>query len=393
MSEQYKDSEKGFRESGIPEGKILDLLTPGPLDPSFFTGKRIAFVRGGFGLGDMIQCTPVLSRLKKAGAKSITAWCWPQTEPILRHNPNIDAVRYFDPRVSNPDLPAAERKQIEDAFRAEIETDFDHLLYLGFSVEGNLVFKSTLDGPFDNCGLIEGRRKKADGINLYEEMLRRSGLPPEPGDRCLPEFYFSVDEEGEFAEFAKQKKKNQKWILWNPAGSTQNKLLPYSGMFIRAVLKKYPNSRHFLVGSLNTDIADPRVEVIGLQWPVRRILSFLRAMDLVVAPDSFILNAAGAWKGQKMTWLTHTGPEHIIKNFYNCQYVQARTKCSPCYLIPVNYAAVWDSIPARRMARAIYKNCVQYSPEDPYRPLGFRCVFSLDIDDFMKKIFHGLKQA
>lgn len=387
-------SKTGDRISGIGDRKNdpLSAIHEQRSTSDDFNGKRVAFIRGGYGLGDMIQCTPVLSRLKKAGAQSITAWCWPQTEPILRHNPHLDGIRYFDQRINDPNIPEPERNIIEEQFKAEIKENFDTLLYLGFTVEGTYVFKSTFDGPFGSCGLIEARRKKAEGVNLYEEMLRRSGLHIAQGDRCLPEFYFSAEEEEDFAQFAAQKKKNQKWILWNPAGSTQNKLLPYSGMFIKSVLKRYPNSRHFLVGSLNTDIADPRVDVIGLQWPVRKTISYLRAMDLVVAPDSFVLNAAGAFKTPKVTWLTHTGPEHIIGHFHNCQYVQARTQCSPCYLIPVNYAAVWESTQARRMARAIYKHCMQYSPEDMYRPLGFRCVFSLDVDDFMKKILNALKK-
>lgn len=366
----------------------------GPCD---YRGKRIALIRGGHGIGDMLQCTPVVRRLKEAGAAHVTVWCHPSTEPIMRHNPFVDAISYFDPAIDDQKLTVAERVAAAKAQDEKLAAEGDHIISLALTVESEFVFKTAI---YDAVGKPEGftlpllseRREKAKDINLYEEMIKAAGLELQHGDRCLPELYFDEEEEVAFAAFAVKKKKMQRWVLWNPTGSSLNKNLPWTARLIKAALERYPDSHHFMVGSISCEIKDPRVSVIGMAWPLRVLFSFMRAMDLVVAPDSAVLNAAGCFsKVRKLGYFTHSYPGHILKHFDRADAVQSKCDCSPCLLLPVDYSDQWDHPAFRQNARVFYKHCVQMSPHDMYQPVGYKCTMGFDESEFIHKVLKALK--
>jgi len=361
-----------------------------------FTGESIALIRGGHGIGDMLQCTPVVRRLKEAGCRHITVVCYPSTEPVMRHNPYVDLIEYFDPAIDNKALPIAERLAAARRQEEHLARDFDLVINLAQTVEGDFVYKTAVypnaDGSPVAVPALAARREKAKDVNLFEQMIIKAGLPLAPGDRCLPELYFSTGEDEDFAAFIAQKKKATRWVLWNPTGSSAQKTLHGCVGLIRAALEKYPDSHHFMVGSLQSNVRDPRVSVVGMGWDMRTLFSRLRAMDLVVAPDSALLNAAGAFQQvAKLGYFTHSYPGHILKHFDRADSVQATCSCSPCLLLPVDYSQQWDHPAFRQNARLFYKHCMAYSQHDMYQPVGYTCTLSFNEEEFTKKVLRGMR--
>jgi ADP-heptose:LPS heptosyltransferase len=54
-------------------------------------------------------------------------------------------------------------------------------------------------------------------------------------------------------------------------------------------------------------------------------------VDLVISPESGILNAAGCYETPKIGLLTHSNKQNLTSTFLNDYSIQADISCSPCH--------------------------------------------------------------
>jgi ADP-heptose:LPS heptosyltransferase len=384
--------------------EILEVTNDSLADqkPYDYAGKKVLFWRGGTGLGDMVQCTPLFSRLKKAGVAQLDAFVWPTTKAVIENNPHVDNIYMFPEKLTpGNDTSAEEKNELFAKFQAEQAEKYDVILSMSWTVEGSFLFKTTFHGKYAHYKTLKKAQDNGRGVNWFEHMAKIARLPAVPGDRYLPEFYFSDQEEADYKAFMKQKG-HMRYVLWNPTGSSNNKV--FRGIFpiIQHCADRWKNTIHVVVGRYSTEIQHERILTVQEKWPLRRIFNFMRGFDLAVGCESVVMNASGAYNIPKIIYYTHCWPESIGKNFTNHQSVVPQFNeeeekqglaCYPCYWIPVDYKGIFDDYRTHYNALCAYRHCMEFHPQDMYRPIGYRCVNRLDPNDMMQKIASVLDRA
>lgn len=338
--------------------------------------KRAIIIRGGRGIGDLLFTTPIPGLLRREGYQVDVA-VWPENAAVYAHHPCVhDLVPYPD----QGETPAWE------AWLDKLEAEYGLVINLAYTVEKKFFHKT--DGQFGEIPPLSERRAAGLGKNYYDETVQAAGFLLEEGEHFRPEIYLGPEEEEALAEFAEEKaRREEKVVLWNLHGSTKNKQIVRGLTYLAEVLQRVPQSRHYLVSNFRFDShlipRDERVIHVGGQWNLRTSLIMTKAADLVVGPDSALVNAAGVWETPKIVFYGHSEPGNLGNNFANHYPIVPACECSPCFLIPVNFKEIWD--PARRaLARAFEKECRHPHPVDPYRAVGFHCTALLPHEEVVE---------
>lgn len=346
--------------------------------------KRAIIVRGGRGIGDLIFCSP-LPRLLALEGYDVDVAVWPKNKAVFQENP------YVGERVPYPDGLG------EEAWREwgeKLEKSYDLVVTLAFSVEREFLHKT--DGQFGEIPTLQERRERAKGVNYYDFTVERAGFTRDPGEKFRGELYLSGYEQETLAEMVEEKTtRGEKIVLWNLNGSTRNKQLVRGFRYLAAVLAAAPNSRHYIVSDqafVSSAIPqDERVVHVGGQWNLRTSLVMTSIADLVVGPESALVNAAGCFETPKIVLYSHSSPENLGGNWVNHFPICPECDCAPCYLIPVDFRQQY--IPAARtLARSFELECRHAHPVDPYRSQGYHCTCTLpdqEIVDTAVKILTG----
>jgi len=346
--------------------------------------KRAIIVRGGRGIGDLLFTTPIPQLLHREGYQVDVA-VWPQNRAAYLHNPYVaEMVRY----------PQGREETAWEVWVEELERTYGLVASLAFTVERAFLHKT--DGQFGEIPSLVERRAQAVGKNYYDETVRAAGFTLKEGEHFRPEIYLSLQEEEILAEFAAEKAaRGDKVVLWNFNGSTRNKQIVHGFRYLKAVLAQVPESRHYIVSDVHFATsampADERIVHVGGQWNLRTALVMTRAADLVVGPESALVNAAGAWETPKIILYSHSAPENLGHHFANHYPIVPACDCSPCYLIPTDFRHIWEA-GRRGLARAFERECRHPHPADPYRAVGFHCAAMLpeaEIIETAVKILHG----
>jgi hypothetical protein len=75
----------------------------------------------------------------------------------------------------------------------------------------------------------------------------------------------------------------------------------------------------------------PRAEKKSAAWDVRSSMLATKYVDLVIAPETGLLNAAGCYPTPKIGLLTHSNKTNLTKYFSNDYSMQSEIECSPCH--------------------------------------------------------------
>jgi hypothetical protein len=65
--------------------------------------------------------------------------------------------------------------------------------------------------------------------------------------------------------------------------------------------------------------------------------------DLVIGPETALLNAAGCFDTPKITLLTHSSRENLCSTWKNDYSLQAGCWCSPCHYLH-KYTHIWQNV-------------------------------------------------
>lgn len=358
--------------------------------------KKALVVRPGHAIGDAIFIT-ALPRLLHQDGYLVDLAIEEHNRAVFLHNPYVNDVVVL-PRNYNPANPAF--ADFTDRFEKEIKPAYDEVFHAGGHVEIKYLHRTDLmwgavpDGPT--------RRQRAEGVNYYDAIMEGMGLPYRG---VKPEFYFSQEEKDQLDRTRDLMQRNRhKLILWQLEGSSLSKSLTCLVEYIRQTAQKLPYSMHYCFApspNLRAQLPERLPNVFDMFAPqnakqtnIRTSICLTAIAHLVVGPESFLVNAAGAFPTPKVIFFSHSAPDNLARYYENCYAVvpdKEKVPCHPCYLIHVNFRRCFH--PERRAVARQYEICCQVARQDyPYEHLGYKCSFYLPHDNVLQTITNIVKK-
>ncbi len=290
-------------------------------------GKTAVVVRYG-GFGDMIQASSVLPALKAHGYHVIFNTT-PVGYEILKNDPNIDEFMLQDTdQVPNEEL---------GNYWKAMELRCDRFINFSESVERSLL---TMPGSTPHQW-PKAARHRVTNINYLEFMHDIADVKHD----FHPRFYPT---EKELAWAAKERAKigGDMVICISMSGSSVHKTWPHADGLIARLLMSYKNCRVVLLGNDVSVILErgwedeERVIKRSGVWSIRESLTFVcHQADLIMGPETGVLNAAGMEPVPKVCLLSHSTKENLTKHWVNTVTVEPpkSVACYPCHQMHYNF--------------------------------------------------------
>lgn len=282
--------------------------------------KTCAVVRYG-GAGDMIQTASLLPELKAQGYH-ITLFTSEGGYGVIRHDPHVDEfVVQSKDQVPNQEL---------GAFFEFLRKKYDKLVQLSESVEGTFL---AMPGRTVHAW-PRGARHKVMNFNYLEVMHDIAEVPYKPRPR-----FYAAEQEKRWAEKERNKCPG-KVILWVLSGSSVHKTWPWMDSVIARLMLEYPDVRVFLSGDPLSEMLEAgweeeeRVIRTCGKWSMRQSLTFAEYADLVIGPETGVLNAASMLPVPKICYLSHSSVENLTRDWVNAvSLVPEDCACYPCHML------------------------------------------------------------
>lgn len=281
--------------------------------------KTCAVVRYG-AFGDLLMASSIFPELKKQGYH-ITLYSVPRGFEVVKHDPHIDrAILQDTDQVPNAAL---------GSFFSYLKSKYDRFVNLSESVEG--AFLALPDrAPYQWSH--EARHAFMDR-NYVEFHHTMAGVPYVPAQR-----FYATKEEKEWAVAQRQKIGGGFVVLWSLAGSSVHKHWPHMDTIIARLMLSRPDVRVVLVGGPECEMLEggwemePRVVRTCGKWSIRQSLAFLEQCDLVIGPETGVLNAAAMMSVPKIVTLSHSSHENLTRDWVNVTALEPKdTPCYPCH--------------------------------------------------------------
>lgn len=272
---------------------------------------KIAIARHG-AIGDMVWCTPLIRQLHDDGHDVHVYTGWAGRE-VLKHNPKCT--------VHETKVPEDWKKFIENLH------GFDRIIDLVGSVENKLIYhqNSSMARKSD-----EERRDGVEDIDYIQATLDHAKVK---SDNLKPELFFSTKEK-QWAKKIRRQNKNKFIILWSLSGSSIHKTNPWCDDVAAYLNDKYKDIHIVTVGDQMCRLLEwdlPNTDRKSTKWKLRQSLIMTKEADMVVGPETGILNAASCYDTPKAMMLTHTGPGNRGDYWENADFLEGTCKCHPCY--------------------------------------------------------------
>jgi len=283
--------------------------------------KTCGIVRYG-AFGDLLMASSVLPGLKAQGYH-ITLYTVPRGFEAIKHDPHIDRVVLQDTdQVPNLAL---------GAYFEYISKKYDKFVNLCESVEGTfLAIPDRAQARFTHEA-----RHRIMNVNYIEFTHELAGVPMVPAQR-----FYATDEEKDWAKRERRKMGGDYVIMWSLSGSSVHKHWPHMDQILARLMVALPGVRVIMVGDDACKILEsgwekePRVLCRSGVWTIRQSLSFLDHCDMVIGPETGVLNAAAMLSMPKIVCLSHSSVENLTKHWVNTVSLEpVDTPCYPCHLM------------------------------------------------------------
>lgn len=312
------------------------LLTP--LDGALLTrGARerptACVVRYG-GIGDAIMASDVIKAMSLYGYH-VTLMCDPLVQHVLRDDPHIESFLVQDKdQVPNELLPA---------FWERMASRFDRFINLSGLVEETLI---ALPGRTLHR-LPHAARHALCNRNYLEFQALVAGTELGRGAA----FYAAESEHdasgAELSRFdaalnGKDWAVGKKWVrpfvvMWVLSGSGYHKAYPHMDAVIARLLLETPDACVVLVGDEKCKILEvgwenePRVLCRAGEQDIRDTLAMAQTCDMVIGPETGVLNAVAFEDMPKIVFLSHSSVENLTRDWVNTESLEASVDCHPCH--------------------------------------------------------------
>jgi ADP-heptose:LPS heptosyltransferase/predicted SAM-dependent methyltransferase len=266
--------------------------------------KTALVVRYG-AFGDVLQASSVFKGLKDQGFH-VTVHCSPPGSDVIAYDPNIDSTILFDKdQVPNGNLADFWKWQ---------KKKYDRFVNLSESVEGTFLamhdraqaqWPPTVRHHMMNKNYLE-----------FQHALAR--VPHKPQVK-----FFSTAEERQWAKKTRAKMGVGPIIMWSLAGSSVHKTWAGMDNILANIMLSYPTAEVVLVGGAEGVILErgwenePRIKKTSGKWNIRNTMSFLSECDLVIGPETGVMNAASCMDVPKVVLLSHSTIENLTRDWVN----------------------------------------------------------------------------
>jgi len=296
---------------------------------------RILIFRSG-AYGDVLITTPVIRYLKSQGHEIVYVTSKRGME-VLKNNPHIERV--IQHKEDTPiDQLATNIENLRKKFKCEKVIDFSESIEVSLSQHPR--------SP--NYKLPKPERIARFNRNFYEYAFEHAGLDEWDGSMAYdptdtydyrPELFFDkrelydVRDKGrcEAADFIDEFKFN---VLVGMSGSGTNKAWPYMEDMCLKICAEYPDVHIITIGDEKCRLIEPelegRITNLSGRIPMRMSMEMTGLVDLVIAPDTGIIHAAGCYDTPKICLLGHNTKECITKHFTNDYSIEADENLAPC---------------------------------------------------------------
>jgi ADP-heptose:LPS heptosyltransferase len=288
-----------------------------------FPANSVAVIRYG-AFGDLMQASSVIKGLKEQG-HHVVLYASNPGAAVVTHDPNIDEiVIQTRDQVRNNEL---------GLYWNFLKTKHARIINLCESVEKTWLAKSS---DINFTWPIETRNKYLNG-NYVEFQHHLAGVK----NKSQVKFY-PTQEEITWAQ-TERKKMAKKVILWSLSGSSVHKVFPYLDEFVARVMLQLKDTDVVLVGGPEAYILqggwqnESRVHKTVGEWSIRQSLVFAQqSADLVIGPETGVLNAVCMERVPKIIFLSHSTVNNLTRDWVNTYSMTCPkdelAKCESCCL-------------------------------------------------------------
>lgn len=280
--------------------------------------KTAAVIRYG-AYGDVLQTASILPGLKKQGFH-ITYFCTPRGVEVIEHDPYID-------RFIIQEEDAVPNHELREYFKY-LEKTYTKVINMCETVEGIV-----LPGP-DRAHFYwpKEARHRICNQNYIEQQHLIAGVP-----YTKPEVKFYETKSERAWALAEKAKAQGRLIAWVLTGSAAHKIWPHVDDVMTPLLENFPDTTIVLIGGpkeqmLEGDWNHPRVWRRVGKWPMRNVMAFTKQCDVVVGPETGVLNAMSMESMLKVLILSHSTIENLSRDWVNTISLAADdVSCYPCH--------------------------------------------------------------
>lgn len=321
----------------IPKKSIEDLI----LDD--FGGEReektVCIVRYG-AWGDMIIASSLFPWFKERGYK-VCVNVSDRGFDIVKSDPNVDEIM-----VQQTDqIPNTRLSEYWEL----MSKCFDKFVQLSESIEQTLLLMPRHSVMIDGKkAFIEANpnyyKDKAFihnlcNVNYLERTHDLAGVPyeDESGSLFKPKF-FPSNSEKKFAKDFKRRVKSKNLVMWVLSGSSVHKVYPWTDSVIAKFISERDDISFVTVG-------DEACQMLEIGWEkerrvitksgklsIRNTLALLDVCNVVVGPETGVLNAASFTDAHKSIFLSHSSEENMTKHWTNTTAFEPDDcPCFPCH--------------------------------------------------------------
>ena len=299
--------------------------------------KTCAVVRYG-AWGDVIQTSSILPALKAEGYH-ITLYTVPRAYDAIQHEPLIDKFIIQD------------QEQVPNSWLGEwwahLRPKYDRFINLSESVEASLLAMSDR-APY--YWTHEARHWYMNR-NYLELVHLMAGVPY---DKPLMRFVPTNDE---LTWVAQEKKRINAdpllmWVLrgsavhkvWCGGEDLVNKATGFDQIIARIILQ-WPRAKIITVGDESCKKIieapwqnEPRVIRKSGEWTIRQTMAMAQSCDMVIGPETGVMNAVAMEPMRKLVFLSHSSVENLTRDWRNTLSLYSRdTPCHPCHKLIHNW--------------------------------------------------------
>lgn len=276
--------------------------------------KTALVVRYG-AFGDVAMASSVIAGLKQQGFH-ITVHCSLPGSDVLTHDPHIDEMILFGvDQVPNGDL---------GSFWTYQTKRYDRFVNLSESVEGTFL---AIPGRA-LYSVTPAARHAVMNHNYLEYQHALAGVPHKPQVK-----FYATPEEKEWAHRTRTRMGDGPVAMWSLAGSSVHKTWPGMDPIIASFML-HTDVKVVLVGGHDGVILEagwekePRVTLTCGKWSIRQSLAFALECDLIIGPETGVLNAMCCEPMPKICFLSHSTVENLTRDWVNTVSMWSRkTTC------------------------------------------------------------------
>lgn len=288
--------------------------------------KRCLVIRYG-AIGDQIIASSVLPAMKRQGFH-ITYQCPPESQQVLLHDPHIDEwFLQAKDYVPNEQL---------GAYWHGLRGRYDRIVNLCESVEGSLL---ALPGRREDDWSDGARRLIMGTVNYLERTHDLAEVP----HIFAPKFYPTQNELQE--AYQKRLLMQGPVVYWAVSGSSLHKIYPYPQVIAAWLMEQ--TDAHLVIGGDATQsklLQDGVIERLSADgydvsrihgWcgklSVRQALTFAQVADVVVGPETGVLNSVSFEQVRKVIYLSHSSRRNLTDYWKNAIVLSPDPDRAPCY--------------------------------------------------------------